>query len=254
MSWGKGNEGNLPRRMPVVQTCDLVTTREARQRLEEYVWPIISTYSYGLPTKCPFRKGADAMAFLEKAKSRKASKRWVCKICEKKFTSSDFLDAHIQHSHADLADLEGTVCYGDYCSILQCPSTPLPDTSQCDTHQMQALRLQCEAIMHECFPASGSSLGHQLNDYFVDLFCDPIVCDSKRGVSLTMPEKVDSVWSSSVVKIMGFCAVCVVLGVFYIGACVHYSDSRRSPYMKRIGKKGDNMWARVFSSSSSEST
>ncbi|KAJ1463047.1 hypothetical protein M885DRAFT_504569 [Pelagophyceae sp. CCMP2097] len=124
--------------------CDRRRSRVARGVVREALFSGDAHFGSKLPRSCDLHPDRDVFLAHERAKKAVRANLWKCQTCGKQFRTEAFLDAHLEHRHADLiapANATGQgVCLGDFCSFLDCPSyerfaaTPVLRASDEDEH------------------------------------------------------------------------------------------------------------------------
>jgi hypothetical protein len=234
-------------------SCDRPSAREARRRVHEAVIPLAQAFGAQLSTACPLHPDNDHLLPHEGQKQPVTKFQWKCGVCGKMFKSEHYLDLHLERKHAGMLNQSASVCVGELCDVLQCPSwlsalqrqekeRPRP----CRSSELEARRHHCQHMLHDCFEAArpGADL-HPVFEAMEERFCRPLSCAGRKkllvsGSSLAMPVPVGGVGGvgrgaygtdgegggpGTVYYIFGG-VLLSVLCLLYVSVGVHYSEIR----------------------------
>ena len=109
--------------------CDRAMAREARRTLKERVLEPAAAHGAEITAECALHPSHDHVLPQEAHRKMQSHSNWRCLCCGKTFRSEYYLDMHLDRRHS--AEVAGhachlqqnaSVCLGDYCDMLRCPS------------------------------------------------------------------------------------------------------------------------------------
>jgi len=220
------------------QRCSLVISRQVRKVLKDVVFPVVEHHDYQIPEKCVFHSSNDKYAiFADKGRQLK-KKKYKCDLCEKHFTSQDYLDQHLLLKHEDKIPVNATICLADYCDILRCDEEEMKPIIACNEQYMLKRKFFCEGIMSTCFPPESSDVAHKLNELLTAQFCDPLTCNEevrKKADENILIEKHSNKWTGkSIVMVIIGTFIVAFLAIYYIVVCVWQSELRMKNDLRRL--------------------
>jgi hypothetical protein len=185
--------------------CDRAAAREARNVVRNLLVPLAASLRANLAPTCPLSPEQDHLLPHEQAKHVVTHHQWRCSSCGKLFKSEHYLDMHLERKHPDLLNASASVCLGDFCDLLQCPSwvhglreaareRPRP----CKPSELEARQHACQHLMHDCFLGRDGSVDlHHVFEAMEERLCHPVSCAGRQqivelGSLLAVPENVAS--------------------------------------------------------------
>jgi len=226
-------------------------SRAARRVVNEVIVPVMSFYDFEWKQICPLHPSNDKMLPLIRDAQYVRRNRWRCEICNKVFTSQEYIDFHMENKHADLMLTNATVCMADLCEILGCERFNVPSESDsysdnevirvpCSSAAMERRKFHCEQIMNSCFPKDGNSNEQKLNELFVKEFCFPLNCDSFLSLQDTndIVKKHSSRWTvGSVFNAFSLVVILLSLGVFYLVVIVRRREMKLNDDLRYLSQR-----------------
>ena len=157
--------------------CDRAAAREARTAARE----LLLEQGVAISPACSLHPSHDRLLPHEQLKSSLGRAQWRCSKCSKLFRSERHLDLHLERKHAALLEPNATVCLGEYCDMLRCPSWLVALRKQpggCDDQKLMARRHFCQHLLHDCLVQGtpGSLLLFERLDHTI---CQPLRCEAR---------------------------------------------------------------------------
>ena len=160
-----------------MSSCDRAASREARRIAKTDILEAAQRQNVPLLASCPLHPDNDRVRSHETHKKKIAPNQWRCGVCDKIFSSEEYLDRHMERRHADMLTND-TLCLGDYCDVLRCPRW-LEDIQHravaCKPSEVAARMHLCQHVLHDCFPPGGD--GRALFERLNARFCQQLSCE-----------------------------------------------------------------------------
>jgi len=222
------------------ESCSLSLSREAKTILKDVFFPVLEYHSFNLSTKCIFHPSNDRYAFLLSKTTQLKKKKWRCELCQKIFSTQDFLDQHMISKHDGEIPEGPTICLGEFCDILRCQknSEKIPYVT-CRDDIMTKRKFYCESILSKCFPPEESDVAHKLNELFTKRFCEPLTCNgevrNKMEEIVPIFEKNSTKWTGKSVMILILTGFLVVFFLnYYVVVCIWQRETKMKYDLRRL--------------------
>ena len=164
--------------------CDREAAREARSAARE----LLLYRGVAISPTCPLHPDNDRLLPHEQRKKSLSRAQWRCSECSKLFRSERHLDLHLERKHAALLLPNATVCLGEYCDILRCPSwleALRKQQAGCDERKLRTRLHLCQHLLHDCV-VEGTPGGHLLFESLDQSICQPLRCESQELLKETI--------------------------------------------------------------------
>ena len=96
------------------------------------------------------------------------------------FESESYLDRHLKLRHGNEFRPNATRCLATLCPLLHCDYFAHVSSASNDCHDAPARleKIQCEVLMHKCFPSTESAEAAALYAFARQTLCEAHVCDA----------------------------------------------------------------------------
>ncbi|UJR27088.1 hypothetical protein I4U23_008389 [Adineta vaga] len=157
--------------------CNKSCSREGSRIVRDYftraLGPIYEKNQLAIPLECVLSPMRDLYYRQELHKLKVSNDKWLCKYCNKTFSSEYYIDLHFINRHNNtLLQNEQSVCLSDYCSIFRCDVLKRPKRSLkslnplargsritkkkskrvINEQQLTVLRTHCSSLINRCIP------------------------------------------------------------------------------------------------------
>ena len=211
--------------------CDRVAAREARKAARELVLNVARSRGVEIAHSCPLHSDHDRVLPHEQRKRALNKYQWKCNECGKVFKSEHYIDMHMARRHAALLSANATVCLGDFCDVLRCPSwlSGLRGSPhQCQESVLLARRHFCQHMLHDCLVDESSAAGHLLFESLDEVLCKPFNCETRAQLHAGAAVPSAAALGADADQTSGFyyvmAAVLIIcIGALYVSMYCYYS-------------------------------
>ena len=174
------------------QLCDRGASRAARKAARKLLFDVADAHGVTISSGCPLHPDNDWLLPHEKHKQPLSRQQWRCALCGKTFRNEHYMDMHMERKHPELITANASVCPGEYCDILRCPSWVdelRRQPARCDEPALRARRHLCQHMLHDCVSDDVSAGGHQLFETLDESLCKPCRSDERGSTAAGMPAR-----------------------------------------------------------------
>lgn len=234
--------------------CERPSAREARAAVRTDVMALAARLGARMLPECPLHPDHDHLREHEAQKKPLTQWQWRCGICGKLFRSEHYLDLHLERRHADTLPHNASLCLGEFCDILRCPTWLEAVRQQhrhaqataCRRRELDARRHFCQHMVHDCFEPTGEGKAHAVFEGMDEYFCRPLSCEWRqrlgRGDAAAVPTQPDAAQHTGY-YVLGF-LVLGALCVLYLGTLCWYAETKTSSarLRPRHGRRRAGWW------------
>lgn len=216
------------------EICDRSASRDAKFIMSSIIAPRVELTGYQLPSDCPLDAARDMFGVQESNKHVVRKGVWRCGFDDKVFRGELFIDKHMDNKHAEETKPEATACLADMCGILHCDFFAAYKTGgvsalrhlPCHIATMEKNKMQCEDVVHRCFPPHKGRTVAGLHAYMMSNFCAAATCRWKEREQLLKPLAKERNGKQFLWSMLVWATLITVAAVYAVLAC---RWSNRSP-------------------------